>query len=84
MSEINLDEIRLLDLRQVAELVGRSTDTIDHWVRLKIFPPPLQARAGAKKQWQAGTVKAWIAKRQRARYSPPTRRGQLKQYRRAD
>ena len=73
-----LDAIRLLDRRQVAEAVGRSGDTLDDWVRKGRFPPPLQARQGAPKQWRVATVRAWIEKRQRARYVAPTKRGALK------
>jgi predicted DNA-binding transcriptional regulator AlpA len=81
MTKIDLDEVRLLTLRQVAELLGRSADTINQWTKLGTFPKPIQSRPGAPKQWTLATVKAWIEKRQRARYSPPSRRGQLKQYR---
>ncbi len=80
MPKPDLDAIRLLDRRQVAEAVGRSPDTLDHWVRKGLFPPPLQAGAGARKQWRYATVLAWIEKRQRTRYRPPTRRGRLRQY----
>jgi predicted DNA-binding transcriptional regulator AlpA len=72
------DDIRLLDLRQVAGAIGRSPATINEWVRLKIFPPPFQARPGGPKAWRFSTVQAWIEKRARARYSPPAPRGQLK------
>ena len=81
MAEVNLDAIKLLTLRQVAEALGRSPDTIDSWVRKGTFPAPLQALPGAPKQWRFTTVMAWIEKRARARYVPPTKRGQLKQNR---
>jgi predicted DNA-binding transcriptional regulator AlpA len=80
MKESNLDEVRLLNRRQVAEAVGRSPDTLDEWVRKGLFPSPMQARAGAPKQWPYRQVVAWIEKRRRARYVPPTRRGRLRQY----
>jgi predicted DNA-binding transcriptional regulator AlpA len=78
MSKTNLDEIRLLNRRQVAEAVNCSPNTLDGWVGKKLFPSPLQARPGGPKQWRLSTVKAWIEKRCRARYVPPTPRGQLK------
>ena len=77
-AQVNFDEIRLLDRRQVAEAVGRSPDTLDGWVRDGLFPPPLQARPGGPKQWKLTTVRDWIAKRQRSRYQPPARRGRLR------
>ena len=77
MSKPDLDEIKLLDLRQVADAVGRSEDTLDHWIRLRLFPAPIQARPGAKRQWRLSVVKAWIEKRSRARYQPPKPRGKL-------
>jgi predicted DNA-binding transcriptional regulator AlpA len=78
MSKTDLDEIRLVNLRQVAEAVGRSPDTINHWVPKGLFPAPMQAFPGAPKQWRYSTVQAWIEKRSRARYKAPTPRGQLK------
>jgi predicted DNA-binding transcriptional regulator AlpA len=74
-----LDAIKLINRRQVAEAVGRSPDTIDTWVRKGAFPSPLQALPGAPKQWRLSVVRAWIEKRSRARYVPPTKRGRLKQ-----
>ena len=79
-----IDEIRLLDRRQVAEALGRSPDTLDFWVRQGKFPTPIQAYPGAKKQWRLAVVKAWLTKRERARYRPPTPRGRLKQEQAAD
>ncbi len=72
-----LDEIRLLDLGQVAAAVGRSKETVKEWVRLKIFPPPIQAYAGARQQWTFPVVKAWIEQRKRARYKARSPRGAL-------
>jgi predicted DNA-binding transcriptional regulator AlpA len=72
-----LDEIRLLDLGQVAAAVGRSKETVKEWVRLKIFPPPMQAYPGAKQQWTFPVVRAWIEQRRRARYRPRSPRGAL-------
>ena len=79
MSDDKLAEIKLLTLRQVAEALGRAPDTINSWVRRGLFPSPLQALPGARKQWRLSTVQAWLAKRSRARYSPPSPRGRLKQ-----
>jgi predicted DNA-binding transcriptional regulator AlpA len=75
-----IDDVRLLDLKQVATVVGRSADTINHWVRIGKFPRPMQAVPGAKKQWRYHQVAAWIEKRARARYVKPTPRGRLRQY----
>jgi predicted DNA-binding transcriptional regulator AlpA len=79
MSEVNLDAIKLLSRKDVARALGRSTDTLDSWVRRGVFPAPLQAAPGAPKQWRYTVVLAWIEKRQRSRYQPPSKRGQLKQ-----
>ena len=79
MSDDKLDAIKLLTLRQVAEALGRSPTTIDDWCRKGLFPLPLQAAPGAPKQWRYSVVMAWIEKRSRARYSPPSPRGRLKQ-----
>lgn len=80
MPKTELDAIRLLDRRQVAEAVGRSPDTLDDWVRKGLFPPPLQASAGTRKQWRLTVVRDWIEKRARTRYQKPSRRGRLRQY----
>jgi predicted DNA-binding transcriptional regulator AlpA len=80
MAEIDLDDIRLLGRKQVAEALGVAAETLDDWVRARAFPSPIQARPGAPKKWPFKTVKDWIEKRKRARYVPPTRRGRLKQY----
>jgi predicted DNA-binding transcriptional regulator AlpA len=76
MSEIN--EIKLLTRRQVAEVIGRTPDTLDFWVKQGFFPAPMQAFPGAPKAWRFAVVRDWIEKRQRSRYRPPTPRGQLK------
>jgi len=79
MSEDDMiEQIGLIDLRQVAQLVGRSAWTVNAWVRDGKFPPPIQAFPGAKKQWRVAAIKAWLEKRQRARYRPPTPRGHLR------
>jgi predicted DNA-binding transcriptional regulator AlpA len=78
MSEVNLDAVKLLSRRQVAEALGRSPDTLDAWVRKGLFPAPLQAAPGAPKQWRYKTVMTWLEKRSRARYVAPAKRGQLK------
>lgn len=77
MSAEALDEIKLLKLRQVAEVIAVAPDTINGWVRRGLFPRPIQSRPGAPKMWRFTTVKAWVEKRQRARYQPPTPRGEL-------
>lgn len=79
MSEPAFDEIRLLKLRQVAEVLGVAPDTINGWVRRGHFPRPIQARPGTPKMWRFTVVRDWLEKRQRSRYVPPTPRGQLKQ-----
>jgi predicted DNA-binding transcriptional regulator AlpA len=77
--ETTLNAIKLLSRRQVAEALGRSPDTINQWVRKGLFPAPLQTAPGAPKAWRYTVVMAWIEKRSRARYVPPSKRGQLKQ-----
>jgi predicted DNA-binding transcriptional regulator AlpA len=75
------NSIKLLSRKEVAAAVGRSGDTLDQWVRKGLFPAPLQACPGAPKQWRFTTVMAWVEKRARSRYVPPSPRGQLKQNR---
>jgi hypothetical protein len=77
MSDVSLDSIRLLNRKQVAEALGRAPDTLDSWVRKGVFPAPLQAAPGAPKQWRFTVVMAWLEKRSRSRYVPPTPRGKL-------
>jgi predicted DNA-binding transcriptional regulator AlpA len=73
----DLDDIRLLDARQVADALGRSVDTLNAWVAARQFPAPIQAYPGAKKQWTLAVVKAWIEQRRRARYRARSPRGAL-------
>lgn len=73
-----LDEIRLLDRRQVAEALGITGDTLDDWVRAKAFPAPIQCVSGGPKKWRFAVVRAWLEKRARARYQPPSARGSLR------
>ena len=73
-----LDSIRLINLKQVADVANASTDTVNGWVRGKLFPPPIQARPGGRKLWKLSVVKAWVERRARARYVPPKPRGRLK------
>ena len=66
-----LDTITLLSAKQVADAVGRSVETLNEWCRKGTFPRPMQSVPGGPKQWRLSTVKAWIEKRQRARYLAP-------------
>jgi predicted DNA-binding transcriptional regulator AlpA len=77
MSKIELDEITLLDLRQLAEVLDRSPDTVKWWLKTGMFPSPLQLRDGGKQQWTVATIKAWIEKRKRARHKARSPRGAL-------
>ena len=71
--------------RQVAQSLGRTTDTLDHWMRQGIFPAPLQAAPGTKKQWLlvggAGLDRRSVGA-VATRHAKP--RGQLRQYRKED
>jgi predicted DNA-binding transcriptional regulator AlpA len=78
--EVNLNSLKLLNRRQVAEALGRTPDTLDDWVAKGLFPAPIQAFAGAPKQWRWTVVQSWIEKRSRACYRPPAKRGRLKQH----
>jgi predicted DNA-binding transcriptional regulator AlpA len=73
-----LDDIRLLDRKTVADALGVAADTLDDWCRRGLFPRAIQARAGGPKRWPLKTVKDWIERRKRARYSPPSARGSLR------
>jgi predicted DNA-binding transcriptional regulator AlpA len=78
MSEEEFADITLLKLKTVAAAIGVSADTINGWCKRGLFPRPLQCRSGAPKMWKYTTIKAWIAKRERAHYQKPTPRGRLK------
>jgi predicted DNA-binding transcriptional regulator AlpA len=72
-----IEDITLVDLKEVAQAVGRSPATVKNWAAAGIFPKPLQATPRGKMQWRLTTIKAWLDKRQRRRYVPPTARGAL-------
>lgn len=75
----DLDSVRLLTRAEVAQVLNISTATLDDYVKRQVFPRPIQHVAGGRKMWKFVTVRDWIDRRSRSRYSPPKARGALKQ-----
>lgn len=51
---------RLLGLKQVAVMVGRSTSTVSRWLRENRFPQPVVLPKGLP-AWRDEDVEDWIA-----------------------
>jgi predicted DNA-binding transcriptional regulator AlpA len=75
-----LNRITLIRLRELARCIGRSPETVRHWVRQGRFPRPMVARPGSPLQWRPRDIENWIVARRRARGTKPKPRGKLKQY----
>lgn len=59
--------VKLVRKRQVAELLGCSTWTIDQWTRRGKFPAPIFISDGAPARWRLGEIKRWLEGRERRR-----------------
>jgi hypothetical protein len=70
----------MMSRREVAAAVNRAPETVDDWIAKGLFPRWLQAVPGGPKEQLTSVVRAWLLKRQRARYVPPKPRGRLRQY----
>ena len=62
---------------EVARVVNRTPETLDGWIARRLFPPWLQQIPGGPREQSVKVVRAYLAKRQHARYQPPTKRGRL-------
>jgi predicted DNA-binding transcriptional regulator AlpA len=58
-SAIGHSEVRLLDERRVAEVLGCNPRTVRRLERAGIIPPAL--RIGGMKRWRATEVETWLA-----------------------
>lgn len=70
----------LLRKAAVARKLGRSSWTLDRWIRQGLFPRPFYLVPGGPAMWRPQDVEAFIEKRRRARNAKPPVRGKLKQY----
>src|SRR5262245_21716896 len=60
-------KLKCVSLKELAELLGYSEETILDWVAKGIFPPPWSATRGAPLRWLIEVVHEWIKKRGRSR-----------------
>ena len=51
---------RLLDLRQVLELVPASRESLMRWVKLGRFPEPVRLAGQRRVTWRQSDIAAWI------------------------
>ncbi len=72
------DHLTLLRKAEVARCLGVSTWTLDRWVKVGKFPPPIYLTAGSPAAWRVSDLDAFLQKRRVARRIPPKVRGMLK------
>ena len=54
--------VRLMRIREIAELLGISTITLHRWYKSGAFPEPVRLSPGSI-AWRSDTVEDWIANR---------------------
>ncbi|OLB74218.1 MAG: hypothetical protein AUI16_15190 [Alphaproteobacteria bacterium 13_2_20CM_2_64_7] len=67
----------VLTKRETAEVLGRAPETIEDWIKRKLFPPWIQQTPGGPKEQLVSVIRAHLQKRRRARYVRPMPRGAL-------
>jgi hypothetical protein len=73
-----LEGVAVISWATAAKLLGRTTGTLDEWSRQGKFPKAIQLVGGGRKEIRVATLRAWLNKRERARWQAPAKRGRIK------